>query len=207
MKFRYFILLVIVIFSFNLFGCQNYEENSKESMSTLTSNPISKLTSKEDEEEAQEESPIENDEIKDVIIIQGTQTDPRDERIKMGTKLGEYSIDLDGDKVEEKIELHTTASRHDDGDMLWDDGQNWLLLVEDQDKYYPLFEEYVQLGGIYFNVWYDSKETPIITVIISAGSHIKLVNYSYNEELQGYKSENIYDESGINFMYSSIPYY
>lgn len=138
-------------------------------------------------------------------VIHAIQTDPREEN--MATKLNEYSLDFDGDGALEKIELHTAAGRAEDGNMLWDDGQNWLLLVEDGKEYYPLLHQYVQLGVVYFTIWYDDKGTPKITVILETGANLSFFNYYYDREQQGYKVENIYDSGGINYIFSSIPNY
>lgn len=56
--------------------------------------------------------------------------------------------ETDGSKG--KIELYTAASKNEVRNMSWDEGQNRLLLIEDGNNYYPLFQQYVQLRLVYF---------------------------------------------------------
>ncbi|AOT72554.1 hypothetical protein [Geosporobacter ferrireducens] len=146
-----------------------------------------------------------NEKTKDTII-QATEKDPRQN--SMATKLSEFAVDLDLDGEEEKIELHTAAERNKNGEMVWDDGQKWLLVVQDGDLYYSLLDEYVQLGQVYFNVsYYDNEPLPTITVITDTGANFKLVNYVYDKAQKGYSAELVYDSKDINHIFTSIPSY
>lgn len=155
-----------------------------------------------------EKSPMQQplDEKTKGIIIQATENDPR--KNGMSTKLSEFSVDLDLDGEEEKIELYTAAERNENGDMVWDDGQKWLLVIQDGDVYYSLLDEYVQLGQVYFNVsYYNNESVPTITVITDTGANFKLVNYVYDKEQKGYRAELAYDSKDINHIFTSIPSY
>jgi hypothetical protein len=179
--------------SFNLLGCQDEKDTSMLEQPLMSSAPpLSKPVDKE---------------YSNVNIIQATQKDPKKDKVEMVTKLSDFTLDLDEDGLEEKIQLYTTAGRAEDGSMAWDDGQNWLLLIEDGDNYYPLFQKYVQLGTVYFNIWYDEKKTPKINVIVSTGAGLNVINYTYDKKENGYLSEKIYDAGNIEFMFSSIPNY
>jgi hypothetical protein len=193
MKKSWFLISVIFIFSFNLLNSQAAKKKSVVEHPLLSSYPtISK--------------PVDNRDT-NFNIIQATQKDPKKDKAEMITKLSDFALDLDDDGLEEKIELYTTAGKSEDGSMIWDDGQNWLLLIEDGDNYYPLFQEYVQLGTVYFNIWYDDKKTPKINVIVSTDAGLNVINYTYDKEQNGYISEKIYDAGNIQFMFSSIPNY
>jgi len=124
------------------------------------------------------------------------------------TKLREFSFDLDLDNVEEKIELYTAAERNEKGEMLWDDGQNWVLLVHDGEKAYPLLSQYVQLGSVYFTVS-NSGEGQIsnINVIVSTDSSFRMMSYVFDKENNGYNEELLYESKDNNWSYSSIPGY
>jgi len=124
------------------------------------------------------------------------------------TKLREFSTDLDLDNIEEKIELYTAAERHENGEMLWDDGQNWVLVVRDGEKSYPLLSQYVQLGVVHFTVSDRGKDKlPNITVIVPTGASFSIMDYIYNEEKNGFGEELIYESKDTNWIYSSIPGY
>ena len=124
------------------------------------------------------------------------------------TKLSEFTIDLDGDEKEETIGLYTSAERDAKGEIMWDDGQNWLLLVEDDNFYYPLFSRYVQLGSVYFTIAYHGEEKePTVTVLVSTGGGLTLTNYLYDSKSQGYLEKLDYDSGPINSMFTSFPGY
>jgi len=184
-----FIFILIAILSFSIVGCQR-EENQMDQ-------PLNDPPSEEKNESRDEKSKN--------IFVQSTHQDPRDEGIL--TRLSNFVWDLDGDGLEEKIELYTAAERHEDGNMIWDDGQNWLLLVEDENQYYPLLHQYVQLGVVYFNLWLDDEEIPNITVFVTTGANLNIVNYTYDSEEKVYIGEPIYDTGAINFLFSSFPSY
>lgn len=142
-------------------------------------------------------------------LAQGTQikavsTDPRK---GMVTKLSHYSLDIDGDGANETIELYTQAERAPDGQMAWDDGQNWLLVVVDGNNYYPLLQQYVQLGNVYYAVWYANSNAVTITAAVATGSNVSLINYIYDDERKAFISQSLFDTDAINMMYNSIPNY
>ncbi|MGE5678904.1 MAG: hypothetical protein ACM3ZR_12690 [Pseudomonadota bacterium] len=124
------------------------------------------------------------------------------------TLLTEFSADLDMDNSEEKIELYTAAGRDENGEMVWDDGQNWILAVRDGEKAYPLLSQYVQLGSVYFTVSNKgADQIPNITVIVPTGASFSITGYSYDKEGDCYKGELLYRSADDNWLYSSIPGY
>lgn len=56
--------------------------------------------------------------------------------------------DSDGDK--ESIELYTSAQIAPDGQMGWDTGHQWILLVRKGEEVFPLFDDHVQYGELQF---------------------------------------------------------
>lgn len=124
------------------------------------------------------------------------------------TKLDEFSYDLDLDNTEEKIELYTEAGRDEKGEMAWNDGQKWLLIVCKDGKVYPLLSQYVQLGSVYFTVSNNAVgDISNINIIVhtSAGFSIKI--YTYNKEKDGFEGGILYDSKDNNIVHSSIPGY
>ena len=139
-------------------------------------------------------------------LIQKTMNDPRQDT--SWTKIEEFNVDLDRDNKEDTLGLYTTAERDKQGNLMWDDGQKWLLLVQSEDEFYPLLFEYVQLGSVYFTVSKDSVETITkVTVIVSTGTNLKMVSYSYDKDKRGFTEEPIYDSKEDNFIYTTIPSY
>lgn len=100
------------------------------------------------------------------------------------TLLDSLIIDFDKDGNEETVELYADVEKYND-ELAWDDGQNWLLVVRDENKDYVLFDDYVQLGIISFYAYFqeiDQQESFVITTIQSGTSIIKLTEYRYNTD-------------------------
>lgn len=129
------------------------------------------------------------------------------------TQVSKYTGDVDGDGEDENVILKTSAQRSQSGEIEWNDGQNWALYVEDGTQSYILFNEYVQLGNVYFEVsdYYMKDDTePRINVFVSTGAGLKIKNIGFDKEKDCYFEETIYDtkditDGGINKKFSSIP--
>src|SRR5690554_3598743 len=105
--------------------------------------------------------------------------------------------DCDGDK--ESIEVFTSAQIAPDGQMGWDTGHQWVLLVRKGEEVFPLYNDYVQHGEIQF--WIssfnqDSIESPESTylqrkiyVAITTSVDFKIVDYYWDEQNYCYKKE------------------
>lgn len=92
------------------------------------------------------------------------------------TLLSSTTIDYDGDETNETISLYTVAGRGPDGEMAWDDGQNWILAIHDTDKEYILFNDYVQLGSISFYAYFEDEDF-VISTIQSGTANLSLTEY------------------------------
>lgn len=148
---------------------------------------------------------LENKEA-ELKIISAVEVDPRTS--EYATKLSEFAYDFDLDNEEEKIELYTVAGRDEKGNMLWDDGQNWLLVVADKDKYYPLFSRYVQLGQLYFSFSTIGEDrTPVVTAFITDHCGMQTIDYVYNREKEYFQEKTVYEASDRNVFFNSIPNY
>jgi hypothetical protein len=173
-----YILLICLIF-INLIACQNKEKVSK------TSQPVNKV----------------EDKLIGAISSESIDT-------KSMTKLDEFTYDLDSDNSEEKIELYTAAGRNENGEMLWDDGQKWLLVVWDGEKAYPVLSEYVQLGSVYFTISNNGVgEAANINVIINTGAGHSLRVYTFSKDRDGFLGGSVYKSEDTIFIHSSIPGY
>lgn len=119
------------------------------------------------------------------------------------TLLDSMNIDFDEDGTEESIELYTVAERYN-GEIAWDDGQNWILVVKDTDKDYVLFEDYVQLGGISFYAYFEDKNF-IITTIQSGTANLKLTEYRFDKNSNSFISRISFTTHGDVNMFHQAP--
>lgn len=172
-------ILLIGFILINLVACKNKEKVSE------TSNPVNKVEDK---------------------LIGAVSSESID--TKSMTKLDEFTYDIDLDNSDENIELYTAAGRNGDGEMVWDDGQNWLLVVRDGEKAYPVLSEYVQLGSVYFAISNNGVgEATNINVIISTGAGHSLRTYTFRKDKGGFLGGTVYKSKDTNFIHSSIPGY
>ena len=179
MRIRGFLILLGVALVFSVSGCQNQPKPAEGTLVKQEPNPI---------------------------MVKAVQIDPRTSNFP--TKLSEFSFDLDSDNEEEKIELYTAAGHGPDGKMLWDDGQRWLLVVIDGDKYYPLYSEFVQIGEVYFGLSKVGEQmTPQVNIFISTHSGMQIIDFTFNNDKGLYEGEIVYRPSEKNQYYTSIPSY
>ena len=118
------------------------------------------------------------------------------------TELDKFNTDIDGDGKEEAINLYTAAQRDSKGEIGWDDGQKWFLLVRDEDTEYVLFDEYVQLGTIKFWTCTSKDEYHILT-LQDGSSVFKLCDYTYDKEKGSFIKKEIFNPEFLNVIYGS----
>ena len=117
--------------------------------------------------------------------------------------LDSYIIDFDNNGTDETISLYTAAEKDSKGEIMWDDGQNWKLLVEGTDKDYVLFDDYVQLGSIKFYV-YTSDDDFYITTIQAGTASLTITEYRFNKESNSFISNVKFETKGnVNMLHSS----
>lgn len=111
------------------------------------------------------------------------------------------TVDIDGDGEEELVELYVNAGKMENGLFAWDDGQNWLLVVKDGEKTYPLFDDFVQLGSIDFSTTtFDRK--PGIVMIKAQHSDRTVQKFTYDKNEKGYQKETFYKKENTNNHYN-----
>ncbi len=111
------------------------------------------------------------------------------------------SVDIDGDGEEEVIELHVNAGKMENGLWAWDDGQNWLMVVKDDGKTYPLFDDFVQLGSVDFSTTtFDGK--PGIVMFKTEHSDKTFYKFTYDKNEKGYQKEIFYKKENMNDHYN-----
>lgn len=121
--------------------------------------------------------------------------------------LSEYDFELDG--KEAKVTLASEAQRDSDGIIMWDDSQRWVLEVLTGEDIYTLFDGRVSLGNVYFDVierYSDSGDAlPAVIMYSISGANTEISEFTYGEK--GFVKKGVYEENGINRMYSSMPEY
>lgn len=131
------------------------------------------------------------------------------------TEVSRYTGDVDGDGANENVVLVTEAKKDKNGELLWNDGQNWALYVDGSEKDYVLFKNYVNIGNVYFEVSdYYMKDgvVPRINLILSTGASFSLKGYSFSSKSMAYEEYTLYNSGNeaigaISRKHSSIPQY
>lgn len=89
--------------------------------------------------------------------------------------------DLDGDGVKETIKMYIHPSPimdgENEGQYLWDDSHFWQLIVFDEDKTYPLYNN--QLSGK-LKFWIDGDEEQKTIILLQDGMELSLETFKYD---------------------------
>lgn len=86
------------------------------------------------------------------------QITPTDQiRVESMTLLEQVEYALVPNAEHASVELYTSALIADDGQMGWDSGDQWTLLVRQGEQEFLLYDEYVQYGEVQF--WISSLNT------------------------------------------------
>lgn len=119
------------------------------------------------------------------------------------TILDEYEFDFNGDNIMEQVNIYTSAETAPNGEIMWDDGQRWLLVVHGQDKDYVLFDDYVQLGQI-TNYIYTIDEDMYVTTIRSGTANLTMKSYMYSSNNDNFIETTLFNTKGnVNMLHSS----
>lgn len=119
------------------------------------------------------------------------------------TLLCRFDADLDQDGTEEGIEMYTSAQKDSKGEVMWDDGQKWLLLVREEDKDFVLYDNYIQLGELKFWLYTEENGQYHISTLQPASSGMYFSDYTFNKEKNVVVKKAVYEASDINLIYSS----
>ena len=140
--------------------------------------------------ESSNETPINSNDDYAMILAKDIEKYPQ-------TLYKKTTLDIDGDGEEEEIELHVNAGKTENGLFAWDDGQNWLLVVKDGEKTYPLFDDYVQLGSIDFSTARFDRKPGIVMLMRSHSDRI-VQKFTYDENEDGYQKVTFYKKENTN---------
>ena len=136
---------------------------------------------------------------------EGIEISPEDKlSVEDLTLLDEYEFDFNGDNIMEKVNTYTNAAKDEKGEIMWDDGQRWLIVVHSENKDYILFDDYVQLGQINSYV-YTIDEDFYIATLSTGTANLTLKSYFYDKENDLFIETIPFDTEGnVNMLHSSI---
>ena len=120
------------------------------------------------------------------------------------TLLDSFDIDIYGDEEFETVAMYTDAEKDPEGNIMWDDGQNWKIVVEGQDKSFVLFDQYLQLSSLEYFV-YQVEDDFHISIINSGTANLTLTDYRYIQDKEVFEKVVKSDTEGnVNMIYKSI---
>jgi len=102
------------------------------------------------------------------------------------------------------LELYVYAEQTD-GEIAWNDGQNWYLIVRDGEKIYRLMDEvYVQMGQVsYWSYWSYDEEAPHLLVMVTEGAGIRVYSYVYDKQADVFYQSEVFASEGNNGIVDS----
>jgi len=115
----------------------------------------------------------------------------------------EYEVDMDNDGSHETIEVYCQGEIGPDGNYLFDDGQEWALILRKGENIYPLFERsYIQLGKLEYTAYidYDDYERLHIMVACKTGANIIYYDCTFDEESGHILRKQVYEANNISIL-------
>lgn len=149
--------------AFNLTGCQNEKAVKGEAGQTL-------------EEDIQEESQEK--------IIKASKEAPD---LEGYTELTSLTANLRGPDSQDEIGLYIAAEWDEEAGLMLDDGQNWLLIVSNEDGHYLLFDDFIALGSLDLYEIMDPDQDKLVTEYSSTAG-LTITSYAYDSESKSFKA-------------------
>lgn len=118
-------------------------------------------------------------------------------------RFNKYELDIDKDGQEESIEVYCQGTVTSNGSYLFDDGQEWALILRKGTDIYPLFEKsYIQLGKLEYTAYidYDDYERVHIIVVYKTGANIIYYDCTFDEESGNIFRKQVYEANNISIL-------
>lgn len=119
---------------------------------------------------------------------------------KCKTVVSEYSFDFNKDGGSDLVRLCTSAEELN-GQIMWDDSQDWLLAVTIGKNDYVLYDGKVPAGDVSYSIFERADDTAVISVTEKSTASYTVTEYMYTEN--GFEKIEAVKEEGINFIVSS----
>lgn len=116
------------------------------------------------------------------------------------TELAVYPVDFNGDGEEDSIKVYTAAKVSESGEVMWDDGQDWLIIAQSKTGTYTLFNEFVQLGEIMPFIYTSADGKFHMTTLQPGSASMIFADYIYDSESQSFNKSIIYNPEGVNLL-------
>ena len=190
-------LILALIFTCSLTACESNSNSPDESQ---------KMSSEETEESS---------EIVSSAYAQEEETGPSIERIEPDSifEMEDMYLYQQFDNLQfaadenAKLSIYVNAAPRSDGVFLFDDGQEWLILLETAMGDYPLFpRKYLQIGGVscvVYNEYLDDNIRPHFLITERQTAGYRIYDCIYDEEQAAFIVEPVYEAEGINFIVDS----
>lgn len=179
---KLFIMATIILAIFSLTSCTFISKDASSNLANTSTNS-SKSQGTGDSRNGNTHNPV------NTGTVQGM------------TLLVQQSIDIDNDGKEEKIEMYTSATKNNSGEVMWDDMNKWLLVLNKSDKIFKLFDGDIQLGKLDFWVYSDEKSGFHIASIITRGESIQMTDHLYDITKNDFISSEILNIKDINMKF------
>ena len=105
-----------------------------------------------------------------------------------------------------KLSIYVCADIDENGEILFDDGQDWLVLMETSFGDYPLFpRQRVQLGAVscvIFNDYVGEETVQHVLVSVRQTAGYEIYDCVFNNEKGAYLVVPVYDAQAINLIAS-----
>lgn len=121
--------------------------------------------------------------------------------IQQMTLLVDHHIDIDKDGKDERVEMYTSATKDDEGNMMWDDKNEWLLMFVKDNNTIKLFEGDIQLGKIDFWLYSDNTDKFHVASMITQGESIQMTDYCYDADKGSFTSSEAFSIRDINIKF------
>lgn len=193
-----YILILAAVSMLSLYGCTGGENTAPET-DTKTDSQSTSDQSAENTDSSDAAANDKKDTSADTAQASDTDDNKSNKKVKKNiltsidtngyNLVSQYEYDFDSDGKIDTLSILTTAQVVD-GQVIADDGQNWMVTVNTQNGVYMLYDQYLQIGSIQLDIGelYDKETTNVIILTQTSGAGKSIIQYTYesgtfNEEL------------------------
>lgn len=96
------------------------------------------------------------------------------------------------------LELFVHAGQDANGEIMWDDGQPWSLIVRDGDDIFRLLDAlYVQIGQVdYWASWSYDDEVPVVFVLLTGNGSLVGYEFTYDKARDAFVRTEVFATQG-----------
>ena len=103
-----------------------------------------------------------------------------------------------------KISIYTDAYKDYNGEFMYNDSHEWMLLMETSSGVYPLFpRKTIHIGGISCAVFFDDDNALHVLITEQWGSSYQIYDCIFDCDRNAFMVKSVYDSGIINFISNS----